>query len=184
MLKTLALTESPELAAKAVHFLCESRASFALEPEDAQCIVSYMRWVRYPPGAVLLLEGEGARTSYMLLVLEGDVSVDTEASGRPDRVAISVIGPGALIGEMALLDGEPRSASCTAITSVQAAGLSHTGLELLASEHPRVACKLMVYLARHTIGRLRLLSEQLHIYDQLNAALHQEISQLRMSKGP
>lgn len=184
MLKTLALTESPELTAKAVHFLCESRASFALEPEDAQCIVSYMRWVRYPPGAVLLLEGEGARTSYMLLVLEGDVSVDTEASGRPDRVAISVIGPGALIGEMALLDGEPRSASCTAITSVQAAGLSHTGLELLASEHPRVACKLMVYLARHTIGRLRLLSEQLHIYDQLNAALHQEISQLRMSKGP
>lgn len=182
MLKTLPLTESPELTAKAVDFLCESKASFALEQEDAQCIVTYMRWVRYSPGSVLLLEGEETRTSYMLLLLEGDVSVDTEASGRPDRVAISVIGPGSLIGEMALLDGAPRSASCTAITSVQAAGLSHAGLELMASVHPRVAFKLMVYLSRHTIGRLRLLSEQLHMYDQLNAALHQEINQLRTNR--
>ncbi len=170
------------MAAKALHFLCENRASFALEQEEARCIVTYMRWVRYPPNSVLLLEGEDSRTSYMLLLLEGDVSVDTEASGRADRVAISVIGPGSLIGEMALLDGAPRSASCTAITSVQAAGLSHAGLELIASAHPKAAFKLMVYLARNTIGRLRLLSEQLHIYDQLNAALHQEINQLRMSR--
>ena len=180
-LRTRALAESPALAARAVHFLCEKKSSFAFGKEDAECVIPYLRWVIYPAGSSLYREGDEARTSYMLLVLEGDVSVDTGVSGRADRVAISVLGPGSLIGEMALLDGAARSASCTALASVQAAGLSHTALELMSREQPQIALKLLIYMARNTADRLRALSEQLHMVDQLNANLHQEIDQLRRS---
>jgi CRP-like cAMP-binding protein len=181
ILRTRPLTESPVLAAKAMHFLCEGKSSFAFGPEDARSVLPYLRWVSYAAGSALYREGDNTGTSYMLLLLEGDVSVDTGASGRADRVAISVLGPGSLIGEMALLDGAARSASCTAITTVQAAGMSHAGLELMAKENPQVAFKVMVYLARNTIDRLRALSEQLHIYDQINASLQLEVDQLRQS---
>jgi CRP-like cAMP-binding protein len=180
VMRTRPLAESPELTAKAINFLCERRPNFTLEPDEAQCVVPYLRWVSYSAGSYLHLEGDDSRTSYVLLLLDGEVSVDVGASGRPDRVAISVLGPGVLIGEMAFLDGAPRSASCTAITTVQAAGMSHAGLELMAKEQPSVAFKFLAYMARHTIGRLRALSEQLQMYDQLNATLHQEIARLRI----
>ena len=180
-LRTRPLAESPVLAARAVQFLCEQKSSFSFAKENAECVIPYLRWVIYPAGSALYREGDDARTSYMLLLLEGDVSVDTGVSGRADRVAISVLGPGALIGEMALLDGAARSASCTALANVQAAGLSHAGLELMTKEHPQVALKLLIYMARNTADRLRALSEQLHMVDQLNANLHQELEQLRRS---
>lgn len=181
-MRTRALAEAPELVAKAVHFLCEGKSGFGFNPEEAQCVVSYLRWVSYAPQSSLYREGDSTRTSYMLLLLEGDVSVDTAASGRADRVAISVLGPGALIGEMALLDGAPRSTSCMALTPVQAAGMSLGGLAALADEHPFVAFKLMTFMARSTANRLRALGEQLHMYDQVIADLHKEIDQLRASK--
>ena len=131
VMRTRALADSPTLAAKAVQFLSERQFSFGLEKEDAQCVVPYLRLVSFASNTFLYREGDSTKTSYMLLLLEGDVSVDTGASGRADRVAISVLGPGALIGEMALLDGAPRSTSCTAVTPVQAAGMSQGGLELL-----------------------------------------------------
>ena len=183
VMRTRALADSPTLAAKAVQFLSERQFSFGLEKEDAQCVVPYLRLVSFASNTFLYREGDSTKTRYMLLLLEGDVSVDTGASGRADRVAISVLGPGALIGEMALLDGAPRSTSCTAVTPVQAAGMSQGGLELLAKEQPAVAFKLMVFLARHTANRLRGLGEQLHMYDQLIANLHREIDQLRANKN-
>jgi CRP/FNR family transcriptional regulator, cyclic AMP receptor protein len=177
--RTPPLVGTPDLAAKAVEFLCASNSGFGFEVEEAKCVVSYLRSVSYSQGNFLYREGDDTKSGYMLLLLEGEVSVDTSASGRADRVAISVLGPGSLIGEMALIDGSPRSASCIAVsTVVQAAGLSHSGLELLGREHPRVAFKLMVYVARTITDRLRALGEQLHIYDQLIANLHQKVDDL------
>jgi CRP-like cAMP-binding protein len=179
-MRTPPLADSPVLAAKAIHFLCGSKSSFTFETEEAQRVVPYLRWVSYSAGSYLYREGDDTKTGYMLLLLDGDVSVDTSASGRADRVAISVLGPGSLIGEMALVDGAPRSASCVAVTDVQAAGMSHAGLDRMAREYPEVAFKFMIYMARNTVDRLRALSEQLHMYDQVIATLHQEIDQLRM----
>ena len=177
--RTRPLVESPALAIKAVHFLCEGTSGFRMNQDEAQCVVAYLRWVSYAPQSILYREGDNTRSTYMLLLLEGDVSVDTATSGRADRVAISVLGPGALIGEMALLDGAPRSTSCTAITPVEAAGMSKGGLAALADEHPAVAFKLMTFMACSTANRLRALGEQLHMYDQVIADLQREVELLR-----
>lgn len=177
--RTRALTESPLLAERAADLLRTPNAMLQLGPEDATTVVSLMRLVGFERDTVLFREGDSGASSYMLLVLDGEVSVDAGDTAAGDGVAISVLGPGSILGEMALLDGAPRSVSCTALTAVQAAGLSRAGLQLLIDEHPRVAAKLLVGLAKRISDRLRALGDQLQMYAQLVATQQQELDRLR-----
>jgi CRP/FNR family cyclic AMP-dependent transcriptional regulator len=45
----------------------------------------------------------------MLLVLDGEVMIESIVVSRTEPITVTVLGPGNLIGEMGLLDGEPRS---------------------------------------------------------------------------
>jgi CRP-like cAMP-binding protein len=79
---------------------------------------------------------------------------------------------------MALLDGGPRSATCTAMNDVIAAGISRAGLQRLAQEHPGVALRLMVAIAQRVGDRLRALGEQLRLYARLNAEQAARLAEL------
>jgi CRP-like cAMP-binding protein len=177
--QTRPITDFPELAAKSAEFLRVCSPTFKLTPQEAECIVALMRAVTYPAGASVFRAGEVSQTGFMLLVLEGDVSVDTGNVGGAAKVEISILGPGALIGELAVIDGAPRSANCTAVTAVSAAGFSAGALQRLVDQHPKVAAKLAIFIAQNAADRLRGLSEQLQMYDQLTASMHQEIAALK-----
>lgn len=178
---TRSITEVPDLALKAAELLRKTNPNFSLSMQEANYIVSLMRLVQFPAGSTLFNAGDASNTGYMLLLLEGDISVDTGTIGGSSRVDISSIGPGALIGELALLDGAPRSATCTAISAVVAAGLSSGGLQRLIEQFPQVAIKLVIYIAQSASDRLRSLSEQLQMYDQITNDLRQENAQLRLA---
>jgi CRP/FNR family transcriptional regulator, cyclic AMP receptor protein len=93
-------------------------------------------------------------------------------------VTVTVLGAGSLIGEMGLLDGEPRSASCTASTAVRAAVLTRAGLEVLMVEQPMVAAKLLLAVSLRIAQRQRDTADKLKLYTQLVAAMQQEIDRL------
>ena len=57
-------------------------------------------------------------------------------------------GPGALVGEQSALDGEPRSATVTAVTDVTAVVLTGEELEALLREHPELALAEIRRLSR------------------------------------
>jgi CRP/FNR family transcriptional regulator, cyclic AMP receptor protein len=178
--RTRSFDESPALLAQAVELLLSASSSpspspLALTPDEARTAVAQMRLVSCQAGTLLFREGERTRSDHMLLLLEGEVSVDTGQGGPSDSTSISVLGPGSVIGEMAMLDGAPRSASCTSLSALQAAGMSRLGLERLLEQQPRVAAKLLAMLAHVTSERLRALNEQLFLYAQLNARLREEI---------
>ena len=174
------LIELPALAEVAVGMLSRPKAMVQLSPDEARLVVARMGLVAFPPGSVVLREGQESASGHMLLLLEGEVSVDSEAAGGPQApLALSVLGPGEIIGEMALLDGSPRAVSCTALSPVQAAGLSRRGLEDLMAEHPVVAAKLVVVLATRIADRLRAASQQVQVYAQLAAESHQELARIR-----
>lgn len=173
------LTESPALADLAAELLQTPGAMADLGPEAATAIVGYMGLVTYPAGAVIFREGDASHTSYLLLVLSGDVSVETADPRGQAPVAISVLGAGNIIGEMGLLDGSPRSATCIATTAVQAGGLSRKALERLIEDNPKVGAKLMVALSKRLADRLRAMSDQLAMYAQVTAAQQQEINALK-----
>lgn len=176
--RTPPLTDRPELAARTVALLRTKSALFDLDEAEARCIVDYMRVVNLPRGATVFREGDAARTDHLLLILAGDVSVDMSDGERVDGLPVSVLGPGSVVGEMALLDGGPRSATCTAMNDVIAAGISRAGLQRLAHEHPQVALRLMVAIAQRVGDRLRALGEQLRLYARLNAEQAARLAEL------
>jgi CRP-like cAMP-binding protein len=176
---TRPISENPVLAALAADLLRTPQALLQLSTDEAMCVVGYMRLVPYAKGTVLFRRGDQASSGFMLLILEGEVSVEAGEIGSTDAVEIAVLGAGSVIGEMSLLDGAPRSATCTAVSIVKAAGLSRRGLEIMIDEHPRVASKLLIGLAQRIGDRLRAMDDQIQIYAQLNATLQQQIEALR-----
>ncbi|MBL8326730.1 MAG: cyclic nucleotide-binding domain-containing protein [Rubrivivax sp.] len=179
------LSELPLLAEKAAGMLSRPKAPVHLTLAEARQVVARMGLVSFPAAATLLREGAESASGHMLLLLEGEVSVDSEAAGSTEApLALSVVGPGEIIGEMALLDGAPRAVSCTAVSAVQAAGLSRKGLEELMAEHPVVAAKLVVVLATRIADRLRAVSQQVQLYAQLAAERNEELRRIRSAVGP
>jgi CRP/FNR family transcriptional regulator, cyclic AMP receptor protein len=180
--------KSPQERAKAVQgsssaeeaalLLCAPTALMQLSPEEARIVVGYMQPTKIEEGRTFIREGDKDHTDHMLLVLSGEVTVETITVSRVSPVTVTVLGAGSLIGEMGLLDGEPRSASCTASTAVRAAVLTRAGLEVLMVEQPMVAAKLLLAVSLRIAQRQRDTADKLKLYTQLVAAMQQEIDRL------
>ena len=125
---------------------------------EAEALGAAMLLVRARAGQQLIAEGEVG--GWMLLLLAGTVDVTKlTPDGAPSRLA--VIRQGAAIGEMSMLDGEPRYATCTAIDDVEAGVLTREAIATLISEHPAAGAKLLVKLTQLLAQRLRNTSNQL-----------------------
>ena len=90
---------------------------------------------RIAEGVVFIKEGDAKDTGYMVLVLDGEVTVENIVVSRTSQVTINVLGAGSLVGEMGLVDGEPRSATCTATTDLRCAILTRAALGEIGRAH-------------------------------------------------
>ncbi|MBQ0943144.1 cyclic nucleotide-binding domain-containing protein [Ideonella sp. 4Y16] len=173
------MSDEPVWAQLAADLLRSADALAGLSALDAQCIVSYARLLRCGEGQVLTREGEAAGEGFMMLVLDGEVTVETMVARREQPVVVSVAGPGHLIGETALLDGGPRTATCTATTSVIGAGLSRNALQRMMRAEPEVAAKLLAGVGQRMAQRLRDANRQQRVYHQLLGAMQAEVAELQ-----
>lgn len=169
--------ESPDMAPEevAARLLVTTSALDDLTLADAFKVVTYMRPKRIAAGTVFIQEGEVKQNDYMLLVLEGDIAVENELPGLQESMVVNVIGPGHLIGEMGVLDGSPRSATCTATTQIYAAVLSRTALMRLLKDEPRVGARLLLAISKRMADRLRETTRKLRTFAQMNRALQEEL---------
>ena len=174
-LKALKGSSSATLAAE---LLCAPTALMQLSPEEARVVVGYMQPRMIDEGETFIKEGDTQNTDHMLLLLGGEVTVETITVSRVAPVTVTVLGPGSLIGEMGLLDGEPRSASCTASTDVRAAVLTRAALEQLMQDDSAVAAKLLLAVSLRIAQRQRDTADKLKLYSQLVGAMQQEIDRL------
>ncbi|MGH2916711.1 MAG: Crp/Fnr family transcriptional regulator [Solirubrobacteraceae bacterium] len=98
---------------------------------------------RFRRGQALFVEGD--RPERVLVIERGRVLVSCVApSGR--EVVLGLCGPGELLGEMSALDGEPRSATATAIDDVQVT-VAAVSVLLGALERPEVAREVIQTMA-------------------------------------
>ncbi len=132
---------------------------------EADILGASMRLIRAAPGQVMIREGESG--GWMMLILKGTVDVTKRvepAQGDGQQAAVhsrvAVVQRGAVIGEMSMLDSEPRYSSCTAIDAVEAAALGRHEVALLIREHPGVGAKLLVKITQLMAQRLRNSSNQ------------------------
>lgn len=169
--------EGSASADKAAAMLIGPTALMQLSHDEARIVVSYMRPHRIDQGTIFIREGDVDKTDFMLLVLDGEVTVETIVVSRSEPITLTVLGPGRVIGEMGLLDGEPRAASCTATTDVHGAILTRAALGKLMDDDPRTAAKLMMAISLRMAVRLRESTDKLKMYTQLTQAMQQEINQ-------
>lgn len=94
-----------------------------------------------PAGGVLM--EEGAFGNEAMLVLEGDLVI------QRDGEAVAMVGPGAVVGEQALLLNEPRNATVTAVSDVVVAAMSRREFTSILEACPTVGRRILnVALAR------------------------------------
>ena len=135
-------------------------------PEEADVLGALMLHVRAQPGQVLIAEGDAS--DWLMLLLRGTVDVGKRKIGAEadwlepgDNTRIAVLREGAVLGEMSMIDGEPRYASCWALTQVEAAVIDRAAVARLIADDPRVGAKLLVKLTQLLAQRLRNTSSQL-----------------------
>ena len=111
-----------------------------LSKEQLRRISSLMTRIDRPAGQVLTTEGK--QGSEFFIVLEGEVEVR-----QGDRV-IATRRPGDYVGEIALLDKRPRTASVVATTPVSVEVLSRREFVSLLAEAPELSEQIMATMAR------------------------------------
>jgi CRP/FNR family cyclic AMP-dependent transcriptional regulator len=101
---------------------------------------------RHAPNAIELQSGdllfrEGDPGDVMFSVLEGNVELSRGGAVVED------VGPGGILGEMALIDAAPRSATAAARTAARVVPVDQRQFKYLVQEHPTFALKVMTVMA-------------------------------------
>lgn len=124
-------------------------------PEGARArLAAAARPARYREGEIVFRRGEPG-VDGMLVVLDGLVRVHMATpAGR--ELTLGLVGPGEPVGEIALIDGGPRSADATALTPVSGLMLRHADAVAVIEQDIAVAHALLRTLA----GRLRRTTDQ------------------------
>lgn len=110
---------------------------------ERQTVARHAQIAELPVGTDLVREGEPGDALFVIL--------DGEAVVHERGVEVNRVGPGAYFGELAILDGEPRSATVVAATDVKVAVIGIRMFRTLLRELPDLAEQLLVGLA----GELR-----------------------------
>lgn len=126
-----------------------------LEWPEIQALAGYMQAYRADRGTTLFREGDGG--SYLCLVVKGSVDICKEDRARETKV-VATVGSGKTLGEMAMVDGEPRSATAVAAAPTTLAVLTRENFTRLTQEKPGLAAKVLLKVARLLSQRLRLTS--------------------------
>jgi len=106
------------------------------------------KMVSHKEGTVIAREGE--RGIGLFLIVEGQCKISIGGKTK------AKLGPGDFFGEVALLDGGPRTATVTAMTPVRLIGITGWVFRGLLMEHPSIALKTLEAVA----GRLRSVSKE------------------------
>ncbi|RPI23211.1 MAG: hypothetical protein EHM61_20285 [Acidobacteria bacterium] len=102
--------------------------------------------IELPAERVLFHQGDPGDCLY--IVLEGAVSVYSESEDGGRR-QLTLLERGAVFGEMALLTGQPRSASVRTTTDVRLMGIRKTEFDRVVTAHPELVVALARTLSKH-----------------------------------
>jgi CRP/FNR family transcriptional regulator len=139
-------TRRPRARTKAIAALLADIPLFAgLSDRHLRRIAAVAEDRRYAAGRPIVQQG--GRGDAFFVIAEGEAKVTMGGSTR----AVARLGPGDFFGELAILDGGPRTASVIAATNVLTLRIMRSDLRGILREEPDVALKLLEEVA----GRLR-----------------------------
>lgn len=120
-----------------------------LTPDEQALFFNEEGRVLVPAGVTIMREGEPG--DEMFVLLEGELAITVQ--GRQ----IDALGPGMILGEMAMVDDRPRSATATALTDSSLIRLGREGFQDLIGRSPEFALRVMNIMSIRT---RRLMEEE------------------------
>ena len=125
----------------------------SLSDEDLDKLARYARFRSFRHKDVIFRQGDPGPS--MLVVVRGCIRI-TSHSTSGKEVVLNIINPGEIVGEIALLDGEMRTADAIAIGDVELLELSRREFLPFLERHSDVCINLLTLLCQ----RLRRTSDQ------------------------
>src|SRR5690349_13269894 len=125
---------------------------------EVRLLAHFMDVYRAEPGAEVIREGDGG--DFMLMIIEGRVEVRKRDRWNTPQLIASV-DAGKTLGEMSMIDGEARFATCVAVEPTLAAVLDRESLARIIVEQPMLGAKILMELVLMLSQRLRATSERL-----------------------
>lgn len=134
--------------------LAENSLLRHLDPGDRQKLAAYAQVMRFDPEAVIFQRGDPGDS--MMAVVRGRVKICAHSEDGKELI-LNLIKPGEVFGEIALIDGQPRTADAVALDTVELLVLERRDFQRHLDENPRVALRLLQVLCQ----RLRRTSAHL-----------------------
>ena len=115
----------------------------SLDPESMAVLSSSVTKRNWSAGAVMFQRDDAG--DYLLAITKGKVRLSLNSpQGR--EIVLRHAGPGDILGEVALIDGQPRSADAMAVQETAALVLHRNRFRAVVAERPEVAMAVAQYL--------------------------------------
>ncbi len=145
--------------------ISKTRLFGVLDRLDINLLASYMGLYRTKDKDIILSEGEDG--DYMLLLVEGSVDILKQDTQHCMKL-ITTIQPGTIVGEMAVVDGEKRFATCITAEPSVFAVLTRDALVKIIDDEPKLGAKILVQLLAMMSEHLRETGGKLVGYLKVN----------------
>jgi CRP-like cAMP-binding protein len=133
---------------KVIALLPQTSLFAGVAADDLRACAAAFVEMQFAKGRSIFVRGD--RGTHLYLVEKGRVRLSL-STANDRKLSFRHAGPGDLFGEIAALDGGPRSADATAITAVTAHGLERNAFRALWLARPALATRVVTFLC----GRLR-----------------------------
>ena len=141
-------------------FALVGRSQFFAEfnRDDIELLSGYMRVYHARPGQTLIREGDVG--DYMLLIIRGEVDI-YKKNLLGEQQHMTSVTHGMTLGEMSMIDGEPRFATCVALKETTFGVLTRDSMVKIILEKPSLGAKILIKLVTMLSQRLRQTSAKL-----------------------
>ncbi len=127
-------------------------------PAEVLLLAHFMDVYRAEPGVEIIREGDGG--DFMLMLIEGKVEVHKRDRWNTPQL-LAVVEVGRTLGEMSMIDGEARFATCIAVEPTLIAVLDRENLARIIVEQPLLGAKILMELVLMLSQRLRTTGQRL-----------------------
>jgi CRP/FNR family cyclic AMP-dependent transcriptional regulator len=141
-----------------------------MEPESLAALAAILEEKEYAEGQTIFAEGEPGDSMYFILTGRVRVEKRTQAGVGTTKV-LTVLDAGDYFGEMSLFDQKPRSAAAVAGGSARVLRLSKAAFDELQRTGKTVGMTVLFAMIRTSSERIRRLSTQLVVYDEVGKAI-------------
>jgi CRP-like cAMP-binding protein len=151
----------PEIRGELETLLGRAPLFSEFDTQDVTRLAGYVALYRVRAGETIIREGDPG--DFLLILTHGEVDILKQGvHGHPQRM--TSVGAGTTIGEMSMIDGEPRFATCVTTEPTSFAVLTRDQMAKIVRDEPRLGSKLLVKIVALLSARLRQTSSKLLRY--------------------